>query len=57
VKTVRFGSEAAKYGLAAGDEITAVLVPAHRPDRYWLAVPALVLLGLIMFLQRRRRLA
>ena len=55
VKTVRFGSEAAKYGLAAGDEITAVLVPAHRPDRYWLALPALVLLGLIMFLQRRRR--
>jgi TRAP transporter 4TM/12TM fusion protein len=57
VRSVRFGSEAAKYGLAAGDEITAVLVPAERVDRYWLAVPALVLLGLIVVLQRRRKRA
>ena len=55
VQLVKFGSEAAKYGLAAGDVITAVLVPAHRPDRYWLAIPALALLGGIVFLQRRRR--
>ncbi len=55
VQSVRFGSEAAKYGLSAGDEITAVLVPAERVDRYWLAVPALFLLGLIVILQRRRK--
>ncbi len=55
VRAVRFGSEAAKYGLAAGDEITAVLVPADRPARYWFAVPALLLLGGIVALQRRRR--
>jgi len=54
VRNVRFGSEAAKYGLSAGDEISSVLVPSHRPDRYWLAVPALLLLLLILFAQRRR---
>jgi TRAP transporter 4TM/12TM fusion protein len=55
VQSVRFGSEAAKYGLAAGDEITSVLIPADRPDRYWFAAPALLLLGLIVMLQRHRR--
>ncbi|SJZ78055.1 TRAP transporter, 4TM/12TM fusion protein [Enhydrobacter aerosaccus] len=55
VQSVRFGSEAAKYGLAPGDEILAVLVPADRPNRYWMAVPALLLLGVIILLQLRRR--
>jgi Domain of unknown function (DUF3394) len=55
VQLVRFGSEAAKYGLAPGDEITAVLVPAHRPSRYWFALPALLLLTGIVALQRRRQ--
>jgi TRAP transporter 4TM/12TM fusion protein len=55
VQTVRFGSEAAKYGLAAGDEILSVLIPAHRPSRYWFAVPAFLLLGFVVVLQRRRR--
>jgi hypothetical protein len=54
VSLVSFGSEAAKYGLAPGDEITAVLVPAHRPSRYWFAIPALLLLGAVILLQRRR---
>jgi hypothetical protein len=54
IQAVRFGSEPAKYGLAAGDEISAVLVPAHRPSRYWFALPALLLLGAIIALQRRR---
>jgi TRAP transporter 4TM/12TM fusion protein len=55
VQVVRFGSEAAKYGLTAGDEITAVLVPAQRPNRYWFALPAVLLLIGIIALQRRRR--
>jgi TRAP transporter 4TM/12TM fusion protein len=55
VQTVRFGSEAAKYGIAPGDEITAVLVAADRPHRYWFALPALLLLGLVYVLQRRRQ--
>jgi TRAP transporter 4TM/12TM fusion protein len=54
LQTVRFGSEAAKYGLAPGDEITAVLVPADRPSRYWFALPALLVLAGIVALQRRR---
>jgi hypothetical protein len=52
---VRFGSEAAKYGLAAGDEITSMLVPTDRPSRYWFAIPAALLLAGIITLQRRRR--
>jgi hypothetical protein len=55
VQTVKFASETAKYGLAAGDEITAVLVPAERASRYWFAIPALLLLAGIMLLQLRRR--
>jgi len=54
IQTVRFGSEAGRYGLAPGDEITAVLVPAPRPSRYWFALPALALLAGIVALQRRR---
>ncbi len=55
VQTVRFGSEAAKYGLAPGDQVTAVLIPTDRADRYWFAVPALLLLAGIAVLQRRRQ--
>jgi TRAP transporter 4TM/12TM fusion protein len=55
VRTVRFGSEAAKYGLAAGDKITSVLVPADRPSRYWFMIPALALLTVVVLLQLRRR--
>jgi TRAP transporter 4TM/12TM fusion protein len=57
VQSVKFGSEAAKYGLAAGDEINAVLVPADRPNRYWLVLPALAVLAGIVLLQRRRQRA
>ncbi|MDO8878251.1 MAG: TRAP transporter permease [Pseudolabrys sp.] len=55
IQTSRFGSQAAKYGLAGGDEISSVLVPAERPDRYWLAIPALLVLAGIVLLQLRRR--
>jgi TRAP transporter 4TM/12TM fusion protein len=55
VMTSRFGSQAAKYGLAAGDEITAVLVPTERMSRYWFTIPALLLLAGIILLQIRRR--
>jgi len=55
VQLVRFGSEAAKYGLAPGDEVMSVLVPAPRPSGYWFAIPALTLLALIVLVQRRRQ--
>src|SRR5262249_10796141 len=57
IQTVRSGSEAARYGLAPGDEITAILVPAPRPSRYWFALPGLALLAGIVALQRRRQRA
>ncbi|MGN6570074.1 MAG: DUF3394 domain-containing protein, partial [Pseudolabrys sp.] len=55
IQTVKFGSEAAKYGLAPGDEVTSVLIAAERPSRYWFAIPALALLAIIVMMQRRRR--
>jgi TRAP-type uncharacterized transport system fused permease subunit len=55
VRTVDFGSEAAKYGLAAGDEITAALTAADRPNRYWFALPGFALLAVLVMLQLRRR--
>ena len=55
VKSVRFGSEPAKYGLSSGDQVLSVLVPADRPSRYWFVIPALLLLAGIALLQHRRR--
>jgi len=49
-RLVSFGSEAAKYGLAPGDEVIAVLVPADRRSRYWFALPALLLLAAVVAL-------
>ncbi|MBV9347619.1 MAG: DUF3394 domain-containing protein, partial [Pseudolabrys sp.] len=55
VRSVRFGSEAAKYRLTQGDEITAVQVPSDRPSRFWFVIPALAGFALILFVQQRRR--
>jgi hypothetical protein len=55
LQSVRFGSEAAKYRLMAGDQILAVLVPAERISRFWFTIPALILLAGIIVLQRRRK--
>jgi hypothetical protein len=55
VRTVDFGSEAAKYGLAAGDEITAVLTATDRTNRYWFTLPGFALLGVLVMLQLGRR--
>jgi hypothetical protein len=52
---VRFGSEAAKFGLATGDEIKAVYTAAERPSQYWMTIPGFLLLALLILLQRRRR--
>lgn len=54
VQTVRFGSEARKNNLQQGDEIRAVVVPSERASPYWFALPALALLALIIWAQRRR---
>ncbi len=55
VGPVDFGSRAEKLGLEAGFKFTGIEVPAERPDKEWIFLPALVLLGLIIALQRARR--
>lgn len=55
VLSVAFGSAAHRAGLRAGWVVTGVLVPADRPAKEWMFVPALVLLAGVVALQRRRR--
>jgi TRAP-type uncharacterized transport system fused permease subunit len=54
IANVAFGSQADRLGLAANFRITGVEVPVERPDKEWMFLPAALLLGLIVFLQRRR---
>ena len=54
VSQVQFGSRAAKLGLAPGQKIVGVELPAERPAKEWLFLPAAALLLLIMGLQRVR---
>jgi hypothetical protein len=54
ILTVKFGSRAEKLGIEQGFKITALEVDADRPDKEWLFIPALAVLGLVVFLQRRR---
>jgi hypothetical protein len=51
---VQFGSQAEKLGLEQGFRVTSIEVPADRPAKEWLFIPALALLGVVMVLQRRR---
>jgi TRAP transporter 4TM/12TM fusion protein len=50
-----FGSAAEKAGLDFDWEIKGVQMEAERPSKEWMFIPALVLLGLVGFLQRARR--
>ena len=54
-QTVRLGSQAYKLGVKQGDEVVGVLVPAERASPYWFMLPALLLLGIVVALQWRRR--
>ena len=54
ITSVRPGSEAARQRLRPGDKIEAVRVPADRPSPFWLAIPAILALGGLVLLQRRR---
>ena len=54
ITSVRPGSEAARQRLRPGDKIEAVRVPADRPSPFWLAIPAILALGALVLLQRRR---
>lgn len=54
VMQVKFGSTAEKLGVEQGFVLSAVEVEAHRPDKEWVFVPALLLLALVVASQRRR---
>ncbi|MCH8506067.1 MAG: DUF3394 domain-containing protein, partial [Ectothiorhodospiraceae bacterium] len=54
ISNVSYGSPADRQALSSGQRITRVLQPADRPDRRWFFLPALALLGLIWWWQRRR---
>lgn len=54
VAAVKFGSAAEKLGIEQSFRITALEVPADRPAKEWLFVPALALLALVMWLQMGR---
>jgi TRAP transporter 4TM/12TM fusion protein len=52
---VAFGSTAEKLGLEQSFIIKGIEVDAERPAKEWMFIPALLLLGLIIALQRVRR--
>jgi len=54
IDNVVFGSPAEKTGLDFDQEIVNVQMPTGRPAKQWMFVPALLLLGLIVFLQKAR---
>ncbi len=51
---VNFGSQAARLGIEQGFVVQAVELPVERPAKEWVFVPTVLLLGLIVWLQRRR---
>jgi hypothetical protein len=56
VSDVTYGSEAARYGVDFGMNITEVLLPnTNRWPKEILFIPALALIVLVYFVQRRRR--
>ena len=52
VVAVKFGSVADKLGIEQGFRITSMEVPADRPAKEWFYIPALLLLGLVIVVQR-----
>ncbi len=54
IDNATFDSPAQLAGLDFDQKILTVLVPANQPSKFLMFIPALVLLGLIILLQRRR---
>ena len=55
IDNVVFGSEAEKLGIDFDQQIINIQMPNKRPYMEWMYVPAVVLYGLLYFLQSRRR--
>jgi hypothetical protein len=54
IDNVQFGSPAKAAGLDWDQEVLQVLRPVEQPSKYLIHIPAFLLLGLIVWLQRRR---
>ncbi|MCW5610478.1 MAG: TRAP transporter permease [Rubrivivax sp.] len=54
IAQVQFGSQAEKLGLEQGFNVTGIELPADRPAKEWMFLPALALLALVIVLQRSR---
>ena len=54
IDNIGFASPAEKLGLDFDFEITGVYLLADRPAKEWLFIPALLFLGLVIWIQRRR---
>ncbi|MDT8328244.1 MAG: TRAP transporter permease [Roseovarius sp.] len=54
IDDVAFGSAAETAGLDWDQEVLRVLRPINQPSKYLMFIPALLLLGLVVFLQRGR---
>lgn len=55
IDSVTFGSQAAELGLQFDQEILAVRAPTDRWAKEWMWLPALLLFGLVVWMQRRRK--
>jgi TRAP transporter 4TM/12TM fusion protein len=55
VDNIMFGSNAERMGIDFDQEILTVMVESERPPKLLMFIPALALLGLIYFLQKRRQ--
>ncbi|MCU0774027.1 MAG: TRAP transporter permease [Ideonella sp.] len=55
VGSVAFGSQAEKLGLEQGFKIVTIEMPADRPAKEWMYLPALLLLALVVASQRARK--
>ena len=54
ITTVKLRSRAQKIGFEQGQKITEIEVENDRPNPQWMFIPTLGVLGMIIFLQRRR---
>ena len=54
VAAVQFGSQAEKLGLEQGFKVTSIEMPAARPAKEWMTLPALALLAVVVVAQRGR---
>ncbi|MCV2889145.1 TRAP transporter permease [Ruegeria aquimaris] len=54
VDNVAFGSPAAEAGFDWDQKVEQVRKPVSQPSKYWMFIPALIVLGLVVMLQRGR---